>query len=72
MAFGTFIILMAFRNSYPALMVLRVLVGLGEVFVNNAFIFLTLWYKPEEVALRTGERDTELKLLAKSCALTCF
>lgn len=55
MAFGMFIVLMAFENSYASLMVLRVMVGFGEVFVNNAFIFLTLWYRPEEVALRTGE-----------------
>lgn len=57
MAFGTFVILMAFCNSYAALMVLRVLTGLGEVFINNAFIFITLWYKPEEVALRIGKFD---------------
>lgn len=67
MAFGIFIILMAFCKSYAALMVLRVLVGLGEVFVNNAFIFLTLWYKPEEVALRTGKCDGASQFSLRKC-----
>lgn len=55
MAFGTFVLLMAFCHSYASLTILRVVVGFAEVFVNNAFIFITLWYKPEEVALRTGK-----------------
>lgn len=55
MLFGTFVLLMAFCDSYAALIVFRVMIGFAEVFVNNAFIFLTLWYKPEEVAWRTGK-----------------
>ena len=36
-------------------MVLRVLIGLGEAFINNAWIFISLWYKPDEMSLRAGK-----------------
>ncbi|KEF58592.1 uncharacterized protein A1O9_06518 [Exophiala aquamarina CBS 119918] len=72
MAFGIFVILMAFCTSYAALMVLRVLVGLGEVFVNNAFIFLTLWYKPEEVALRIAIMYTSTTIAGATSGLISY
>jgi nitrate/nitrite transporter NarK len=42
-------------RNYATLMGLRVLIGLAEAFVNNAYIFVSLWYKHSELALRTGE-----------------
>lgn len=36
-------------------MALRDLIGLGEAFTTNAFIFASLWYKPEELAVRVGK-----------------
>lgn len=45
-------------------MVLRVLIGLGEAFVNNTWIFLSVWYTPKELALRSGESFKLLNLLA--------
>ena len=53
--FGTFAACFAATTSYAGVMILRVLVGLGEVFVNNGFIYISLWYKPTELSLRTGE-----------------
>lgn len=54
LAFGTFAALFAVTKSYAGVMVLRVLIGIGEVFVNNAWIYLSLWYKPSELSLRSG------------------
>lgn len=54
MGLGVFVLLMAFCDNYSRLNILRIMVGFTEEFVNNAFIFLTLWNKPEEIASRTG------------------
>jgi len=54
-AFGTFAAIIPPTRSYGATMALRVLIGLGEAFTTNAFIFASLWYKPEELAIRIGE-----------------
>jgi MFS family permease len=54
-AFGIFAAVIPPARSYGAIMALRVLIGLGEAFTTNAFIFVSLWYKPEELATRIGE-----------------
>ena len=51
--FGLFSMLFTV-SEYAGVMVLRVLLGLAEAFVNNAFIYVSLWYKPNELALRTA------------------
>ena len=50
--------------EYEGLLGLRFLLGLAEAFANNAFIFVSLWYRPEQLALRTGEflRHTSTRL----------
>lgn len=53
-SFGVCAACLAAAKSYAAVMVLRVLIGLGEAFVNNAYLFLTLWYKPQELSVRTA------------------
>ena len=52
-SFGVFAALLSVSN-YAGVMVLRVLIGLGEAFVNNGFIYISLWYRPSELSLRTG------------------
>ncbi len=52
--FGIFSACMAAVDGYAGVMVLRVLTGLAEVFVNNGFIYISLWYRPSELSLRTG------------------
>jgi MFS family permease len=53
-SFGIFAACMAHAKSYAATMILRVFIGLGEAVANNAYIFISLWYKPNELSLRTG------------------
>lgn len=55
-AFGTFAACLAVSRDYAAVMVLRLLIGLGEAFINNSWIFISLWYKPDEMSLRAGTR----------------
>lgn len=55
LAFGLFAAVIPPARSYGAIMTLRVLIGLGEAFTTNAYIFISLWYKPSELATRTGE-----------------
>lgn len=52
--FGVFAAIIPPSRSYGGVMALRVLIGLGEAFTTNAYIFITLWYKPKELATRTG------------------
>lgn len=54
MIFGTLAALLAVVKSYAAIMVIRVGIGLGECFVNVAWIFVSQWYKPSELGLRAG------------------
>lgn len=53
-SFGVFAHCVATAKSYTTVMVLRVLIGLAEAFVNNGFLYASLWYRPHELALRTG------------------
>ncbi|RVX71958.1 hypothetical protein B0A52_04357 [Exophiala mesophila] len=52
--FGTLAALLAVVKSYAAIMVIRVGIGLGECFVNVAWIFASQWYRPSEMGLRAG------------------
>lgn len=52
--FGVFAMLMTVAGGYAGIMVLRVLIGLGEALVNNAWIFISLWYRPNELSRRSG------------------
>lgn len=54
LVFGVIAAVFSAADSYAALMVLRVLLGLCEVFVNNSWQYLAMWYKPSELAFRTG------------------
>lgn len=72
--FGVFACAMSAAKSYAPVMVLRVLIGLSEAFVNNAYLYISLWYRPDELALRTGKsirlKQIELTPLMNSHTLT--
>lgn len=53
--FGICATCLAASRNYAAVMVLRLLIGLGEAFINNSWIFISLWYKPQELSLRAGK-----------------
>ncbi len=44
-------------------MIIRTFLGFTEAFVQTGFLFLTLWYRPEEVTTRTGTFVTFVKKL---------
>jgi MFS family permease len=52
--FGIFATTVAAAKSYAAVMILRVLLGLAEAFANNAYLYISFWYKAEELSTRTG------------------
>ncbi|KIX10088.1 uncharacterized protein Z518_01169 [Rhinocladiella mackenziei CBS 650.93] len=52
--FGVFACAMVSAKSYAPVMVLRVLIGLAEAFVKNAYLYISLWYRPDELSLRTA------------------
>ncbi|ETN39953.1 uncharacterized protein HMPREF1541_06180 [Cyphellophora europaea CBS 101466] len=53
-SFGLFSTLITV-SGYAGIMVLRVLIGLGEAFVNNAYLYVSLYYMQNELSLRTGK-----------------
>lgn len=52
--FGLFATLFTIAG-YGGVLALRFWTGIFEAVVNNCFIFISIWYRPEELALRTGE-----------------
>lgn len=59
-AFGAFAALLSI-SGYAGIMVLRLLIGLAEVFITNSFIYISLWYRHDEMAKRTGELETLIR-----------
>lgn len=52
--FGVFAVCMASARSYAPVMILRLLIGLAEAFVQTGFVFISLWYLPHELTTRCG------------------
>lgn len=46
----------AYATTYAEVMILRLVLGCGEAVVQTSFVFLTLWYRREELAKRAGKR----------------
>ena len=69
--FGTFSACMAVTDGYAGPMVLRVLVGLAEVFVSNGWIYISLWYRPSELSLRAGTCAPSIVILALANLQSC-
>ena len=44
----------AVSGGYAGLMVLRLFLGFGESFVQTGFVFISLWYKRNEITTRCG------------------
>lgn len=55
--FGMSAILLAYANSYAAVLILRLVIGLGEASVMTSFMYTSLWYRREEMSVRAGERN---------------
>lgn len=53
--FGICTLCLAATKKYAAILVLRVLNGSGQAFVQVAFLYFSIWYKRSEVATRAGE-----------------
>jgi MFS family permease len=52
--FGLFACCMSVARSYATVMVLRLFIGLAEAYVQTGYVFLSLWYRREELTTRAG------------------
>lgn len=52
--FGVCTVCTSAARTYASFMVLRLLLGFGESFVQTGFVFLSLWYTKEEMTTRCG------------------
>jgi MFS family permease len=52
--FGVCAVCMSAARTYAAVMVLRLLIGLAEAFVQTGFVFISLWYTKDELTTRCG------------------
>lgn len=55
MLFGVCAACLSASRSYAPVMVLRLMIGLGEAYVQTGYVFLSLWYKRDELTTRCGE-----------------
>ena len=62
LSFGVFATLITISGGFAGLMVLRLLLGLCEAILTLGFLYLSLWYRPEELALRSGTKCLSLYL----------
>jgi MFS family permease len=53
--FGTCGTCLAAAKNYGSVMGLRVLIGIGEAFVQVGLMYFSFWYKRDEVASRAGK-----------------
>ncbi len=54
-SFGILSTCLSQSKSYAAVMIIRLLIGIAEAFVQSGWVFLSLWYRKEELATRTGK-----------------
>jgi MFS family permease len=52
--FGVLATCIAACKSYGSLIAIRFLLGLSEAFVQVGFVYLSLWYRHDEIALRSA------------------
>ena len=55
--FGVFACCLSVAKSYAVVMILRLLIGLSEAYVQTGCVFLSLWYKRDELATRCGKQN---------------
>lgn len=52
--FGIILCSMAEAKNYATILALRVLLGLGQGFIQMAIVYCSVWYRRDEVASRAG------------------
>ena len=52
--FGVLATCVSACKSYGSLIAVRFLLGLSEAFVQVGFVYLSLWYRHDEIALRSA------------------
>lgn len=55
LVFGLCATLISVATGFAGLMVLRLFLGFGEAVMTLGFLYCSLWYKSEELALRSGK-----------------
>lgn len=53
--FGVLVACMSAAQNYETILALRVLVGASQAFIQGLGLYVTLWYKRDEVATRGGK-----------------
>lgn len=53
--FGVAGLCTAFAKTYGQVIVLRLILGCGEATVQTSFLFVSLWYRREEMSVRCGK-----------------
>lgn len=53
--FGVLVACMAAAQNYHTILALRILVGASQAFIQGLGLYVTLWYKRDEVATRGGK-----------------
>ena len=52
--FGVSALLTAYAKTYTHLLVLRLFMGFGEATVQTGFVYVSLWYRREEMSVRAS------------------
>jgi hypothetical protein len=53
--FGLLVTCMAAAQNYATILALRILVGASQAFIQGLGLYVSLWYKRDELATRGGE-----------------
>jgi hypothetical protein len=53
--FGVLVACMAAAQNYQTILALRILIGAAQAFIQGLGLYVTLWYKRDEVATRGGK-----------------
>lgn len=53
--FGVLVTCMAAARNYQTILALRILIGAAQAFMQGLGLYVTLWYKRDEVATRGGK-----------------
>lgn len=56
--FGVSAACLAVSRSYAAVMIIRLVIGLAEAYVQTGYVFLSLWYQRDELTTRCGKDRT--------------
>jgi hypothetical protein len=53
--FGLLVTSMSAAQNYDTILALRILVGATQAFIQGLGLYISLWYKRDEIATRSGE-----------------